>query len=1252
VPLNTYAQNFEDIMLWRALGDVQQGFYIDIGAQDPNFDSVSKLFHERGWRGIHVDASPDYCEMLRRERPGDLVLQAVIGESTGLVDFFVFPVTGISTAVGALASQYREAGWQGERTQVPALTLDSILETAGVDEVHWLKIDVEGFERQVLDGWQRRTIQPWIVVIEAIAPFSRTLTHESFEANILAKGYHFVYFDGLNRYYVSDDHAELDRHFEFGPSLWDEMQVTPLSRMAQSLIEEHDRKISELHDHAHGLHVSYAELHALKVEVETHLGGQLAQEQAAAAARLRETESAMEVALAEVAAQREIASRADEARREAEAATVAALAEAAAQREAAIRSDEHVRQTEASLTQARIELAERKAELAESQERNRDYRAQLERHVTLLAEIEARAIKERSDSEARVRELQRQIELLGAEAVDRQTRIDALAAEREALVGPALGLDELSARGEREFILAAYLTLLGRSADPAGMRHYLERLAAGQPRQEILADLYWSSEGQAFNAPLAGRARLVRRRRFRVRSFVSGRRKPHTDPSRLMSIDGPGQTMGSPAAGADLTDVERVRALLSLSGRDFLVKAYEAVLGRGLDPSGESYYMGRMSAGDERIAILTDLRWSDEGRSRGTPSDAIALATDWYRWRRVPLVGAWLRSRTISQVTQKRADRISSMMLRLDHVERELGAISSEGLKAHLGQIESSFLKGEPIVGGWTGALKHVAAAAVPTTVEAPLPPAAQAESVGATGPSLPADERVVFAEHAIRELLPEYAPTGKAEAGTIICSSTPPSETSLRPNSIWFAVGVEPSTLGICPDLPANVALIATETDEVATQIINLGVGVPVRAVGYSDMSQAENPDGWHCIAAKLAGVMEGLAASAEERGALAASKPFRLGVVTSWNEKCGIFIHSAELASAFPDADVRIYAARRDELTAPDGPNVHRFWQMGKERNGFSDIVTHLRRSPVDLLVIQFNYAFFNHEELNRLMIDAAKFGIAVVLILHSTTDPTNALNWRLADLKGGIMRSARVIGHSQHDVERLVKFGVKEKVLLLPLGVAIRTPPARRSVRAEPVLATFGFCFPNKGLVEFINAIGILRDRGIMVRARMINSLHPAEVSKIALNAMHEAVKNLDLSDRVQIISDYLELEEAEKLIGEADLLVNPYQQTGESASASVRQGIRMGVPTLVTPLSLFDDLGGAVFRTSGLTPHDIAGSIERVLEQLRNDGSEAQQVKVELEKWLAIHDFRSQAARLAGICRATQADMLIRKAEFSA
>ena len=53
----SYAQNFEDVMLWRALSDVKQGHYIDIGAQDPVINSVSLAFYEAGWRGIHVEAT-------------------------------------------------------------------------------------------------------------------------------------------------------------------------------------------------------------------------------------------------------------------------------------------------------------------------------------------------------------------------------------------------------------------------------------------------------------------------------------------------------------------------------------------------------------------------------------------------------------------------------------------------------------------------------------------------------------------------------------------------------------------------------------------------------------------------------------------------------------------------------------------------------------------------------------------------------------------------------------------------------------------------------------------------------------------------------------------------------------------------------------------------------------------------------------------------------------------------------------------
>ena len=42
----SYAQNLEDVMLWRALGHVQAGLYVDIGAQSASQDSVSSVYRD------------------------------------------------------------------------------------------------------------------------------------------------------------------------------------------------------------------------------------------------------------------------------------------------------------------------------------------------------------------------------------------------------------------------------------------------------------------------------------------------------------------------------------------------------------------------------------------------------------------------------------------------------------------------------------------------------------------------------------------------------------------------------------------------------------------------------------------------------------------------------------------------------------------------------------------------------------------------------------------------------------------------------------------------------------------------------------------------------------------------------------------------------------------------------------------------------------------------------------------------------
>lgn len=222
----SYAQNFEDVMLWRALRHIANGTYVDVGAQDPVVDSVSKAFYEHGWRGVHIEPVPFYAERLRRDRPDEIVLQAALGESVGTLALTIIPGTGLSTAVQEHAQRHHEAGFAAEETHVPMLTLASALGMLAGRDVHWLKIDVEGFEESVLKGWDSTVLRPWIMVIEATVPSSSETEYAHWDPIVLAAGYRFVYFDGLNRFYVAEEHAELAAAFATPPNVFDGIELS------------------------------------------------------------------------------------------------------------------------------------------------------------------------------------------------------------------------------------------------------------------------------------------------------------------------------------------------------------------------------------------------------------------------------------------------------------------------------------------------------------------------------------------------------------------------------------------------------------------------------------------------------------------------------------------------------------------------------------------------------------------------------------------------------------------------------------------------------------------------------------------------------------------------------------------------------------------------------------------------------------------------------------------------------------------
>lgn len=220
-PITSYAQNFEDVMLWRVLRHVSDGFYVDIGAQSPIIDSVSMGFFQKGWRGIHVEANPDYASELRNARPGDTVVEAFVSNEPGIATFHAIKGTGLSTFDYSLAKAHVDAGhFEMEIIAVPMVTLDDVLGLVPGREVHWLKVDVEGAERQVIEGW-RSDQRPWVVVIESIQPLTHEPTQGEWEQLLLERGYLFVYADGLNRFYLHRSHSDLEEMFSYPPNVFD-----------------------------------------------------------------------------------------------------------------------------------------------------------------------------------------------------------------------------------------------------------------------------------------------------------------------------------------------------------------------------------------------------------------------------------------------------------------------------------------------------------------------------------------------------------------------------------------------------------------------------------------------------------------------------------------------------------------------------------------------------------------------------------------------------------------------------------------------------------------------------------------------------------------------------------------------------------------------------------------------------------------------------------------------------------------------
>jgi FkbM family methyltransferase len=205
----SYAQNGEDVVLARLFSG-PAGFYVDLGAGHPVVDSVTKHFHDLGWRGMNIEPLPEEHALLSQERPDDINVRAAVTDRTGRMTLFPGPAAnrGASTLVAALAPSGAGQEEPPAPIEVDTVRLADLLAEHDVTAIDFLKIDIEGFEAVVVPDIDWAQIRPRVVVIEATLPNTTSPSHDDWEPCLLAAGYRCVLFDGLNRFYARADDRE------------------------------------------------------------------------------------------------------------------------------------------------------------------------------------------------------------------------------------------------------------------------------------------------------------------------------------------------------------------------------------------------------------------------------------------------------------------------------------------------------------------------------------------------------------------------------------------------------------------------------------------------------------------------------------------------------------------------------------------------------------------------------------------------------------------------------------------------------------------------------------------------------------------------------------------------------------------------------------------------------------------------------------------------------------------------------------
>lgn len=187
----------EPKQVWDFFERKREGFFVEVGANDPHYRSQTWLLEQNGWSGVLVEPQSKHYHSLRAGRPRSQVFAAACS-APGHPGEMVLHIAKSDAQSGLSATQAEATYIDSER--VPVFTLDEILQAADVTRIDFVSIDVEGHQVEVLRGFDLARYRPTLLLVED--RFRDWRTH----SYLRHRGYRLIRRSGgLNSWYIRRD---------------------------------------------------------------------------------------------------------------------------------------------------------------------------------------------------------------------------------------------------------------------------------------------------------------------------------------------------------------------------------------------------------------------------------------------------------------------------------------------------------------------------------------------------------------------------------------------------------------------------------------------------------------------------------------------------------------------------------------------------------------------------------------------------------------------------------------------------------------------------------------------------------------------------------------------------------------------------------------------------------------------------------------------------------------------------------------